>query len=438
MSSYLSARSIAARVLVRVEVDSAFASAVLDAELRSAKQLDVRDRRLATELVYGTLRTIKLIDEQLLRFAPKGISKMEPLTRAHLRVGAYQLMFLSKTPSFAVVNEAVNAVREKHGPRLAGFVNAVLRKVASARESFVPESVLLEATPMWLRTRLVAQLGEVGAAALVGHIHEPPKAGLCVPRASDRDGLVAELIAELPAAEVEASPHSPVGILVRHGGAPQKWTAVREGRAWVQEEGSQLVALLVDAKRGERVLDACAGRGHKTAILSNAVGPEGYVVAADLHESKLDQLKRESAQAGWSVAEVCPVDWSVGTASLDRNPFDAVLVDAPCTGTGTLRRRPEIASRRTEDSIPALVAMQFSILTNAARCVRPGGRLVYSVCSVLPEEGAEVVARFLASERSFALAPFCAPSVGAGLSSVTLTPHTHGTDGYFIGNLVRS
>ncbi len=250
MSRYLSARSIAARVLVRVEMDQAFASPVLDGELRSAKQLDVRERRLATELVYGTLRTIKLIDEMLLRYAPKGIAKMEPLTRAHLRVGAYQLMFLSKTPSFAVVNEAVNAVREKHGPRLAGFVNAVLRKVSLARESFVPEAVLLDATPTWLRTRLVATLGEAGAAALVGYIHDPPNAGICVPSAVDREALVAELSTELTDAVIELAPHSPLGVLVRHGGAPQKWKPVVEGRAWVQEEGSQLVALLVDAQPG--------------------------------------------------------------------------------------------------------------------------------------------------------------------------------------------
>jgi 16S rRNA (cytosine967-C5)-methyltransferase len=438
MSSYLSARSIAARVLVRVELDQAFAAAVLDAELRSAKQLDVRDRRLATELAYGTLRTINMVDEMLLRYAKNGIAKLEPLTRAHLRVGAYQLMFLTKTPAFAVVNEAVNAVREKHGPRLAGFVNAVLRKVASARESFVPETVLLDATPLWLRERLIARVGREGAAALVGYIHEVPPVGLCVPRASERAAMVRELESELTTAVVQAAPYSPLGVLVREGGAPQKWRAVVGGRAWVQEEGSQLVALLVGAQPGERVLDVCAGRGHKTAILANAVGSEGRVVAADLHEAKLDQLKREAALTGWCVTEVYPIDWSVGAGGLDRDPFDAVLVDAPCTGTGTLRRRPEIAGRRTEASVAELADLQFSILTNAARCVRAGGRLVYSVCTVLPEEGEGLVARFLASEPSFALSPFPSDSpVGSGLSELLLAPHTHGTDGYFVANLAK-
>jgi 16S rRNA (cytosine967-C5)-methyltransferase len=438
MSSYLSPRSIAARVLVRVELDGAFAAAVLDAELRSAKQLDVRDRRLATELAYGTLRTINLIDEMLLRFASNGIAKLEPLTRAHLRVGAYQLMFLTKTPAFAVVNEAVNAVREKHGPRLAGFVNAVLRKVASARESFAPERVLLDATPSWLRERLIARVGLDGAAALVGYIHEVPPVGLCVPRASDRTALLRELERELRTAIVQEAPHSPLGLLVHDGGAPQRWLAVVEGRAWVQEEGSQLVALLVGAQPGERVLDACAGRGHKTAILADAVGSAGRVVAADLHEAKLEQLKREAALTGWCVTEVYPIDWSVGAGGLDREPFDAVLVDAPCTGTGTLRRRPEIAGRRTEASVAELAALQFSILTNAARCVRPGGRLVYAVCSVLPEEGEGVVARFLASDPAFVPSPFSADApVGEGVAEVMFTPLTHGTDGFFVASLVR-
>ncbi len=208
----------------------------------------------------------------------------------------------------------------------------------------------------------------------------------------------------------------------------------------MQEEGSQLIAAALGARAGETVLDACAGRGNKTGALAGAVGAGGAVDAADLHPAKLEALVRDLARTKRSARACHAVDWSVGSGDVPRD-FDRVLVDAPCSGVGTLRRRPDLAARRLESDLATLPALQRAILARTADHVRPGGRLVYAVCSVLREEGEDVVAALLAARADFALAPFDAPEAravaGEGAPTMRLLPHLHGTDGYFVASFVR-
>jgi 16S rRNA (cytosine967-C5)-methyltransferase len=442
------ARDLAARVLVRVEKENAFAAAALEAELARAPSLDARDRALATELVYGTLRVAPWLEEQLERFAPRGTRKLDARVRACLQLAAYQLFFM-RVPAFAAVNEAVQAVSEQRGARVAAFANAVLRKAsaqaAAARaqsgddaDAALLEEAVVTSTPAWLREALERSLGVDGARAFLRCSVEPPAIALRLEVSGDpatieaaRDAWIAQLRAAVPEASVEPGLASPLAILVRGGGKPQRLPGFAEGAWSVQEEGSQLAALAVGARPGETVLDACAGRGNKTSLLARAVGDAGAVDACDVSPAKLERLATELDRVGVRVRHAYAVDWSVGSGEVT-GLYDRVLVDAPCSGVGTLRRRPEIAARRQPDDLEALARTQRAIVQRVAAHVRPGGSLVYVVCSVLREEGEALVDALLAGSEGGALQGFERES-----PDVKLVPHVHGTDGYFIANLLR-
>lgn len=423
----MNAREIAARVLLRVLREDAFAAAVLDAELARAAQLEANDRGLATELVYGTLRFWGWLDDRVARRATRRGRAIDPRVRVQLVLAAYQLFFLRGVPAFAAVNEAVGAVRAAQGARVAAFANAVLRKLAdeAQNERVDPSAAIVRATPKWLLRELAGALGgEETARAYVRASLEPPPIGIRVRDASEREVWMAKLRAAAPeGASIEPGQASPLAILVRGAGRPQALPGWSEGEWTIQEEGSQVVALALGARPGDEVLDACAGRGNKTGLLARAVAPGGAVDAADLHASKLARLEEELSRGGVHPRATYAVDWSVGSGGVEGRLYDRVLVDAPCTGTGTLRRRPELALRRERDDVRALADLQLAIVTRAAGHLKPGGTLVYAVCSVLREEGEGVVGRLGAA---------------AGLEKVTerrLLPMVEGTDGYYVATL---
>ena len=435
------ARSIAAEVLVRVERDGAFASAALDAELARAVQLDPRDRGLSTELVYGTLRVLPWIVERLNAHAKRGIDKLEPRTRANLCIAAYQIFFLQKVPAFAAVSEAVTAVTRLNGPKVGAFANAVLRKLAAAAaagERAAPDdAVVIAAAAPWLQTALAGALGEEGAAKFLVSGLEVPPIGIRVEEAPDREAWLARLRDAKPdGATFEAGRASPHAILARGTGRFDRLPGYAEGAWSIQEEGSQLVALSLGARPGEQILDACAGRGNKAALLARAVGPGGAVDAADLHPAKLDRLRSELSRIKLAPRATYAVDWSVGSGDVAKS-YDRVLVDAPCSGVGTLRRRPELQTRRKAEDIGAIAELQLAIAVRAAGHVRPGGRFVYAVCSVLREEAEAVVEKLVRSVPSLVPAPFegaAARALAGDGATLQLLPYVHGTDGYFLAS----
>lgn len=436
------AREVAARVLQRVETERAFAAAALESELERRAELSARDHALATELVYGSLRVMPWLLERLLRFAPKGMSKLDARVRARLVVAAYELAF-TRIPPFAAVHEAVGAIRALRGDRVAAFANAVLRKLSvdvSSLDERARAGALVDSAPGWLREALGRDLGSDGAAAFLRAGATPPAVALRVEAAEERDDWIRELRSLAPQAVFEPGRLSPLAILMRGGGKPQR-LAGWAGGAWsVQEEGAQLAALAVGARPGECVLDACAGRGNKAAVLARAVGEGGCVDASDAIPSKLDRLREELARLRLRVRAAAAVDWRIGSGEITGS-YDRVLVDAPCSGVGTLRRRPEIALRRSRDDLAALVPAQIAIASRAARHVRPGGTFVYVVCSVLREECEDVVDALVRARPELAPAPFGSlPAPLAAMAGVSawcfrLLPHVHGTDGYFVAQL---
>ncbi len=435
MTAVPTARSVAAHVVTRVLRDAAFASASLDAELARAVQLDPRDRALATELVYGTLRLRGFLEARIAKHAPRGLGGLAVPVRAHLLVAAYQLLVLTRVPAFAAVNEAVTAIRVTKGERVAGFANAVLRKIArepKPTEDELGAAALASAEPALVRA-IVRSIGEEGARKLVSSYGEAPPLGLRVEEPAERDRWLAMLREAKPAASFEAGKWSPHAIVARSAGLVTELPGYAEGAWTPQEEGSQLIALALGARAGETVLDACAGRGNKTGLLAREVGGGGAVDAADLHPAKLDRLREELARIGMTVRATHAVDWAKGEGSA-KGPYDRVLVDAPCSGTGTLRRRPELLLRRVEADLADLAELQRAILARVAGLVRPGGRVVYAVCSVLREEAEEVVAS--AEGLGLVPEPFGVDVIAAAFApdatSFRLLPHVHGTDGYFV------
>lgn len=418
-------RRIAARVIGRVLYDQAYAAAALDAELSRATGLDPREKGLATEIAYGVLRTRSALLARIQRHAKK-LPKDE-VTLLHLLVAAYQLLVLERVPAFAAVNAAVEAVREERGKPLSGFVNAVLRKIAASGERLELGSAVLEGGPRWLVERLVAAVGKDEAAALFG------AAGAPAP--------MLRLVAGRPVPEWLASAEpgrlSPRARRAPDGGDPRNRPGYAEGCFVIQEEGAQAIALLLGARAGEKVLDACAGRGQKASLLAEQVGEGGSVWASDLHQSKLDALWSEWQRLGLAEPTRRAIDLSVGVADLPGD-FDRVLVDAPCSGTGTLARRPEIRERLAPSDPERLAELQSSILERAASRARPGGRVVYAVCSVLPEEAERVVER---APSWLEPAPFDAPELAGRIAldatQLRLLPGSHGTDGYFVASFVR-
>ena len=460
-----SARDLAARVVARVLREDAFAAAVLEAELGRAAQLDARDRALATELVYGSLRVLPWLRVEIARFATRGIDKLDERVQGHLIVAAYQLFF-TRVPAFAAVSHAVEGVRAERGEKMAGFANAVLRKVsaradgargqgagaklaagltpapAPPREEALRADALVASTPPWLRAALERSLGDGGARAMLGSGVDAPTVTLRVERAVERDAWVTRLRAALPEATFEPGKLSPLAISARGAGRPQSLPGWAEGALSIQEEGSQLAALAVGARPGDQVLDACAGRGNKAAVLARAVGPAdagGAVDACDASPSKLERLAEDLTRLGLSARAAHAVDWTVGCGEVTET-YDRVLVDAPCTGVGTLRRRPEIALRLKEEDLAIKARAQKAIATRAADRVKPGGSLVYVVCSVLREEAEDVIDALLAERPELRAAPFDAPEVMAlfgPVASFRVLPQVHGCDGYFVARLVR-
>jgi 16S rRNA (cytosine967-C5)-methyltransferase len=437
-----SARGVAAIVVARVVADGAFAAAALDAELERAVQLEARDRALATELVYGTLRLFPWLEERVGRHAKRGTGKLDPLVRAHLALAAYQIFVLTRVPAFAAVSEAVGAIRDFRGGQVAGFANAVLRKLAAEprpTEEELSRAALASTDPV-LREAIVRAVGDEAALALLGldGKQKVPPLGLRIEDEAARDAWISRLRDARPNATFEAGRVSPHAVLAHGAGKVVDLPGYGEGAWTPQEEGSQLVALALGARDGELVLDACAGRGNKTGLLARAVGSNGGVDVADLHPKKLARLTHELERIHLRPRRALAVDWTLGAGDASAE-YDRVLVDAPCSGTGTLRRRPELALRRSGADLPELARMQRAILARAASLVRPGGRVVYAVCSVLRDEAEDVIAG--ASDWALEPAPFDTPVASAIAgehgTALRLLPQAHGTDGYFVASFIR-
>ena len=391
-----------------------------------ARLSDERDRALAGEIATGTLRWQGAFDTIIESFAKRHVTKLDPEVLDILRLTAFQLLHLDRIPASAAVNDAV-ALTGKVGKRSAsGLVNAILRRITRERDRLplpqnpkkvagtfaekVPATFLgrqallyLERTlshPGWLVARWMDRYGFEAAERWALFDNTPAALTLRANTLRTSRDALSERLASHGVA-TEPTRFAPHGLMVQHGN-PLKTPLADEGLFFVQDESSQLIAELVGASAGERILDACASPGGKTTAMAAAMGNRGVIVATDLRGRRVDLLARTIATLGVTCARVVQADAS---AVLPFGaPFDAVLLDAPCSGLGTLRRDPDIRWRRSEDELTGFAVTQVRMLDRVADIVSPGGRVVYATCSSEPEENELVVAEFLSSHREFALA----------------------------------
>jgi 16S rRNA (cytosine967-C5)-methyltransferase len=437
------ARKIAFDVLLRVEAGGAYASRALDAGLAQRGALDPRDAGLATELVYGTLRRALSLDAALAPHSRRPIAALDAAARVALRLGAYQLLHL-RTPAHAAVGETVALAKTVDHGRAAGFVNAVLR--ALSRAPALPEPPALErdpaghvaaaeALPRWLAEEWVAWLGADEALALARAMNAP--APLAV-RSPDRDALLER--ARASGLEAAPAPRSPEGVLLSGASVADLARAANGLPFQVQDEAAQLVTLFAAGElrgRRARVLDACAAPGGKAFQLAEMLAPGSEVVAVEIHPRKADSLAREAARRGLALRVVC-ADAARPLPGIEEASFDAVLVDAPCAGLGTLRRHPELKLRRSAEDLPRMATLQRELLQASARYARPGAPVTYSVCSLSRAEGPELTAAMLAAGWRRAAAPTgFPPDVLTAAGELLTLPHRHGTDGFYAVRLVR-
>ncbi|HEU4733678.1 MAG TPA: 16S rRNA (cytosine(967)-C(5))-methyltransferase RsmB [Kofleriaceae bacterium] len=394
----MTARDVARRVLDRVDRGGAWATPTLDGEL-ARSGLDERDRRLASELVYGVLRNRARIDRALAAHA--SLRRAPPRVVTALRLAAYQLLFLDRVPGYAAVDDAVTAARAAGGTRLAGFANAVLRKLAATREPPLPDDprarVEIEhSLPAWIVDELAAalppdehRLGELAAA-----LSQPaPLIVRANALRTTRDAVIAELCAAGATAEPIAA--APMAIAVDGLGDPARSAGFGAGRWTVQDTGAQLVGLTAGPRPGQRILDACAGVGGKSTHLAELTGDAARIDAADQSRTKLDLAGETAARLG--IASVTRVACDLlDPAAPIAAAYDLIVLDAPCTGLGVLRRHPDAKWRLQPGDVPRLAQLQRQLLDAVVPRLAPGGALVYSVCTFTRAEGPDQIAALVA------------------------------------------
>jgi 16S rRNA (cytosine967-C5)-methyltransferase len=438
---------VALEILRRIEEDAAYPDPLLET-LPMRAGLDARDRALATELVYGTLRWQGWLDWQLDRVSHRRVAELPAWLRALLRSGAYQLAFLDRVPARAVVHEAVELAKRRRPHGVPQFVNAVLRALAglprpwpapvSAAGDPVETLALAVSAPAWLIMRWIARWGPAEAEALGRALNEPPPLVL---RANTLQTTPAALMAALRAAGagVEPGRWAPEALRVPGAGDPRGLAPLRAGWGAVQDEAAILVGHALDPAPGETVADVGAAPGTKTTHLGQLMANRGRLLAIDRHAGRMRRLEAACRAMGVTIVET----HAAGVEALAGETgaiCDRVLVDAPCSNLGVLRRNPDGKWRRQEADLPALAAAQGTMLAAAAALVRPGGVLVYATCSLEPEENEAVVAAFRAHRPDFVPDPLPAavPAECRTAPDVLRTwPHRHATDGFTAHRLRR-
>ena len=429
----MTAREAALEVLTACRKSDAWADGALKNTL-ARSGLSQRDAALASRLTYSVLQNRMLLDHYLSGFCRNGGKDLEPVIWDILRIGACQILLMDKIPPSAAVNEAVNMAKAHHRARAAGMVNAVLRNLSRGRESLTaPKELSLRFShPQWLVDRYVALLGEEEAEqCLQANNSEAATTIQRNPLRADQQTLESRLAEE----GVAFTPHPwmPGCYTVSGTGNLEQLESFCRGYFTVQDAAARLMAMAAGCRPGDRVIDMCAAPGGKSFAAAMAMENQGDISACDIHPHKLELIRRGAERLG--ITCIVPVlsdgrilreEWA-GSA-------DVVLCDVPCSGLGIIRKKPDIRYK-DPGAFAALPGIQLSILCTAAQYVRPGGTLVYSTCTVLPEENGQVVEAFLGKVPGFSLQPFAVPGHEDAPGQLTLWPHRHACDGFYIAKL---
>ncbi|RAP78700.1 16S rRNA (cytosine(967)-C(5))-methyltransferase RsmB [Paenibacillus montanisoli] len=449
------AREVALDTLVKVAEAGAYSNLQLNRALQEA-QLSRPDAGLATELVYGTIQHQRYLDDRLSILVTKGFQKLTPWVLALLRMSAYQLLMLDRIPPHAAVNEAVVIAKRRGHSGISGMVNGVLRnmerrlselKQPIERDNPAERIGIAHSYPDWLVRRWIDAYGEAEAERICAAGNEPPHSSLRVnPLRLSRDKAIGML--KESGFDAAGSRLSDAAVIVSGGGNLAQSEGYQSGLWSLQDESSMLVAEVCAPAPGMKVLDCCAAPGGKTTHLAELMEDRGQVIANDVHPHKKQLIEEQAARLGLQTVQAVTGDALDLAARFEPESFDLVLLDAPCSGFGVIRRKPEIKWTKSEADVHAIAGLQSDLLQVAAKLVRPGGTLVYSTCTIEREENERQVERFLETHPAFKLDADWSPKVLRPLREgravddsfggmVQLLPQQFGSDGFFIARMKR-
>ena len=441
-------RRAAFDILLRIEKEKSFADILIDHEL-SKEIIKGADRGLLTELVYGVLRRQGTLDHIIDQFSKQRPEKLELFVLLLLRLGVYQSFFLDRVPVSAAVNETVNLAKEL-APRAAGFINAILRSADRGRDSIsypdreaspVDYLAVRYSHPAWLTAQWCDQLGLEAAEALAAAMAEPPPFTVRTNTLRTTRQALMERLA-LEGVTCNETAWSPDGIRLNQSGAITRLPSFRDGLFTVQDESSQLAPIFLDPKKGERVLDACAAPGGKSTQIAQLMGDSGEIFACDVNHKKLRMIRETCDRLGINSVRTFTMDATAPSNAIKETTFHRILVDAPCSGLGVIRRNPEGKWWKSPADLAQLAATQLTILENLSNYLEPGGTLLYATCSTSLQENEEVVDAFLSRHPGFApedLRPLY-PSLAALCTErgfFRSWPHKNGMDGFFAARLKK-
>lgn len=445
------ARRLALDILRRVEAEGAFASLAIDNALRRHPGLSVADRGLVTQLVYGTLRWRRRLDWALAAHSSRPLERIEPQLLRILRLTAFQLLMLDRVPDFAAVDEGTSLAVSLRGKRAGGFVNAVARGLAQARDrielpdperNLVRHLAVVHSFPSWMVRMWLDGFGRERAEALMNACNQPAPLWL---RSNTLKGPPARLLELLSASGMSAEPSKLVPAAIRLDGARDIASLAAHEAGWlhVQDAGAQAVCHLVGARPGERVLDACAAPGGKSATLAQLMEGQGELLAVDRNPARLGLVRKLADRLGLSMIERMVGDL-VDLDADELGQFDRVLLDAPCSALGVLRRHPEGKWRLAAEDIERMARVQAELLDAASRLVKPGGVLVYSICTLSRAEGPDLLSHWLGEHPAFHIedprdqkrAPW--HKLLAADGTLATWPDLNDMDGFFAARLRRA
>ena len=385
------------------------------------------------------------------KFVNKGVQKLQPWVRALLRISLYQVIYLDRIPDHAVVSEAVNLAKRRGHQGISGMVNGVLRNILRQKESLaIPENMppaqrisLQHSHPLWLVERWISQYGIETAEAICAANNEPPAVSVRVNTTMiSRDDML-ELMSS-QGFEAAPSPLSPYGIVVRGAGNMALTDWYRDGMISIQDESSMLVAEAVNPEPGMRVLDCCAAPGGKSAHMGELMKDVGSIVANDIHAHKGKLISDQAGRLGLDSISIVTGDALDLVDRFEPASFDRILLDAPCSGLGVIRRKPDLKWGKSQEDIHEIAALQLRLLDSVSTLLRPGGLLVYSTCTIEPLENEGVVSAFLDSHSGFGIAEDGLGDLSRleGISlqrggGIQILPQHYHSDGFYIARLGR-
>ena len=436
-------RQIALDILVDVNKNKAYSNIAINRRFKATK-IEIVDRKLITELVYGVIENLIYLDHIIKTLSKIRIKKLNVSVLNILRMGLYQIIFLDKIPVFAAVNESVNLTK-KNDHKSAGFVNGILRNytrnmndisIPSLETDPVNHLSIVYSHPNWLVDKWLRQFGQEKTILLLKANNEKPPLTIRVNTLKTSKNHLKNILID-ENLEISDGLYMDEAIHINNVGSIEELDSFQQGLFQVQDESSMMVARILDPQKGDAVIDVCAAPGGKTTHIAQLMEDTGYILARDIYDHKLKLINDNAGRLGIHIIHTQTYD----AKELDKDSiekFDKVLVDAPCTGLGIIRRKPELKYNKTPENLMEIAELQFEILSNSSKYVKKGGILLYSTCTITNEENHGVVERFLYHNKDFEISDINAylpkelNTKGIGLQ---LYPHLHKTDGFFISKL---